>query len=247
MRITEIITEGREANLYHGMTEKKSLAVLHNDSMPALWQHNVPGMGRVAGNSLSRNKFYGIETVDGDYSIRLVLDQARLAQTHKMFPVDGELLYNISQTNQARRELNTQRPPELQKPEIVDPRDANPENSDRYKTRVGYQMSEEFVVGNINQLHRYIKEIQVLDKLYWSCDTDLGYLIDKYSKKFRIPLTGSPEALANVKRAANRAKRTLKNPPTNAWRPPTYDNYPHPDPAPINADWDEIHGIPKTD
>ena len=61
MRILEVLTESildeeRGGYLYHGMNEAKALAVFSNDSIPANWQSNLPGIGRVDGNSFSRNK-----------------------------------------------------------------------------------------------------------------------------------------------------------------------------------------------
>ena len=230
MKITEIITEGRGADLYHGMLPDKALSVFANDSMPANWQHDIPGMGRVNGNSFSRNKFYGTIYYDGGYSLRLVLDEAKLAQAHKIFPINGELIHRLAMSNNIRRDTGV--------PIRTDTRDMPPEASDRAKPAES-QMSEEFVVGNIVNLHRYIKSIELFNAAAHS-STPFAYALINYAKKFNIPVTGDPEALDAIRKMNNTAKRHVKAGDKSNWYAPAT----HPDPAKIAARWEKYHNNP---
>jgi len=248
MRILEILTESildeeRGGYLYHGMNEAKALAVFSNDSIPANWQSNLPGIGRVDGNSFSRNKLYGIEWLHGGYLVRLVLDQARLAQTHKMLPVNAERVHRLSTTNYTRRELGN---PEY---DITDmPRTAN----DRHKSDSA-RMDEEFVVGDINNLHRYVVSIDLVnDRHSLQIRPATALALTTFCKKFNIPLTGHPQIQDAVKKAANRAKSHIKKNQLGHMgdlKPGQtvadyYTNNPHPNKDEIAAKWEKYHNNP---
>lgn len=171
MRAIEFLTEGRDAPLYHNLSSAKAASVFSNDSMPGLWQHDFPGMGRVSGNSFTRNRLYR----DG-YPVQLVVDQAKLAQTHKIIPVNAELIHRMNMANSARRTYDKD-------PNLLTPQDMDSSAWDRSK-RAQDQMSEEFVVGDIDNLHRYITKI-VLHK---GISAGGMHFLNEYSKKFKIPL-----------------------------------------------------------
>lgn len=248
MRANEFITESiideeRGGYLYHGMNERKALAVLSNDSMPANWQSNIPGVGRVNGNSFSRNKLYGTRWLEGGYIVRLVMDQAKLAQTHKMIPVNAERLHQLAITNNTRRELGN---PEMG---ITDTQRTT---NDRRKSDAA-RMDEEFVVGDINNLHRYIVSIElVTDRHSLEIRPATALALVTFCKKFKIPLNGHPQVLAAVNKAANRAKAHIKNNKMGHMgdlKPGQtvadyYTNNPHPDKAEIAAKWEKWHNNP---
>lgn len=224
MLITEIITESiiaeeRGGYLYHGMKGDKAWAVLTHDSMPAGWQTNIPGIGRVNGNSFTRNKLYGTEYHWGGYLVRLVIDQARLAQTHRMIPVNAELLHRLAQSNNVQRQLG------IPIATIQDmPRDAR----DRSKRDPRERMDEEFVVGDIKNLHNYVVEIELFAGA--PIEPPTARTILEYSKKYNIPVTGSARILDAVKKAAKKSKTTSVPQ--------------HPDPAEVAARWEKYHNNP---
>ena len=169
MKVNEILTEGRDAPLYHNLSSDKAEAVFSNDSIPGLWEHDLPGMGRVRGNSFTRNRLYR----DG-YPVQLVVDQAKLAQTHKIIPVNAELIHRMNMANHLRRSSGKE-PLTI----MTMPADA----LDRHK-HVQNQMSEEFVVGDINNLHQYVTKII----LYKGIGAGGMHFLNEYAKKFKIPL-----------------------------------------------------------
>lgn len=243
MRAREFISEERGGYLYHGMNEAKALAVLSNDSMPANWQSNIPGVGRVNGNSFTRNKLYGTRWIDGGYLVRLVIDQARLAQTHKMIPVNAERLHRLAVTNNTRRELGN---PESNITDL-------PSSTNDRRKSDDARMDEEFVVGDINNLHRYVVSIEMVnvrESLEIRPATALALV--NFCKKFKIPLNGAPQILDAVNKAANQAKshiRQNKKPGMGDLKPGQtvadyYSNNPHPNKDEIAAKWEKWHNNP---
>ena len=168
MRLSEILMEGRDAPLYHGMTIEKAISVFRSDSMPARWTHTIPGVGAVKGNSLSRNKHLR----RGD--ILITLDQSKLSHNHKIYPLDAEVIFNRNTNNANDRQGIDQAG------NIKTPKDT---------------FAEEFVVGNINQLHMFIISIHIthphgVDSLL--SKNELMKLKDEakyYARIHRIPIT----------------------------------------------------------
>ncbi len=132
------ITEGRDAPLYHHMRYEKAIAVFASDTMPGRWMHNVPGMKAFFGNSFTRNPRLAYPA-----DVILTIDQRRLSQAHRIIPLDGEYVH--SYTQKGYREFGSIK--------------------DRHDNRWGrgqtHLMSEEFVVGDIENLHRYVTDIHV--------------------------------------------------------------------------------------
>ena len=190
MRANEIITEGRDAPLYHNLDSQKALSVFSNDSMPALWEHDFPGMGRVKGNSFTRNKYYR----DG-YPVQIRFDQAKLEQTHKMIPVNSELIHRMNMANHSRREYGGDPPLTVHDLDV----------RDRHK-RLQDLMSEEFVVGDINNLHRYITKI-ILHK---AIELDGMHFIKEYAKKYKIPLLMSESTKKIMDRDIRNLNRLMR-------------------------------------
>lgn len=224
----EIVDEARAAPLYHNMTDEKARAVFSNDSLPANWQSNIPGLGRVNGNSFTRNKEYGTEYTYGGYIVRLVVDQAKLAQTHKIVPVNAELLQRQAATNNSRLSGGLEPSPHTEFPRSA---------MDRNKRDPRERMDEEFVIGDINNLHRYVVGIQVPSAAK-TISTGLAKLITDYSKQFKIPVTGDAVALDALRKANNRAKASIKR------GQPGFEPVAHPDPATIADKWEKWHNPP---
>jgi len=174
VRFYEILLEGRDAPLYHGMTPSKAISVFSSDRIPARWKHNIPGMGEVMGNSLSRNKFlkYGY--------VILTIDQAKLSHTHKIIPLDAQQVHahtkGLPTTLQGARDRN-----------LVDYEGQKKSSKDA--------MAEEFVIGDIISLHRYVTGINIAEPRYGSVMLNkktLKSLIDscnEYANKWNIPFS----------------------------------------------------------
>jgi hypothetical protein len=192
MRVHEIfnegiIEEGRDAPLYHTMDFQKTVSVLKNDAIPANWDHLIPKVGRVRGNSFTRSKVF---TMGGRF-IRLVVDQAKLAQTNRIMPVDGERIF--------RHTLKTDL-------------DKNPERDELTLASRGDRqintnpLQEEFVIGDIKRLHRCIIRIEVSKSNFYNISGaesfELHDLLEAYGKKYGVEISFDPaflEALEEIK------------------------------------------------
>ena len=143
MLIRDFLTEGRDQSLYHWMNPIKANSVFASDRMEARWTHRIDGRD-VMGNSFTRNSHF-----DWGRMIRLTVDQTRLTQTNKIIPLDGEYVFS-------RTHGHTE----------TDWRKARPFYMDRHAfSKLGRKaslvMAEEFVVGDINNLHRCLKQIEI--------------------------------------------------------------------------------------
>lgn len=174
---TTMLGESRRAALYHWMEGIKIENVLGSDMLQGRVIHPVPGMGDIKGVSLSRNKLF---TFGDRGEVRLTMDQEKLATRFKLLPLDGEAAFR--------------RHNELE-----------PTVTDRGNTdREAWKFAEEFLVGDIPELHRYVTHIfikqrsQVVPvKQYIACA--------EYSKRWSIPLITDPvtmpdDAAANIAR-----------------------------------------------
>ena len=162
MKLTDLITEGRDAPLYHMMDARKSESIFRNDTMYAVHQHMISGR-LIWGISFTRfaqrwQRAFG--------SVWLEVNQTKLAQSHKMIPVDGEFALATKHGMDAKYQ---------------------------YRDRYSEQFSEEFVVGDINNLHSYILSITVLHtKEYRYLDRKVQASFDQtcteYAKRWNIPV-----------------------------------------------------------
>lgn len=164
MRVIELlqITESRSAPLYHWLGNVKLASVLEHDMMPAWWEHQLPWSNeRVEGNSLSRNPRFKYPTTGR--TVRLTFNQDALSRTNRIIPMDAEVVFSHSE----------RAPDTLQ---------------DRSKPMSGEGdenvMAEEFVVGNIKPLHKYLTEIGVIG----DSSTRTIQMIKEYSEKYSIPV-----------------------------------------------------------
>ena len=213
MKINELIgaeglSEARQAPLYHVMGEDKAAYVFANDTMPARWTHNIPGRGKVMGNSFTRNKNYKQTDYAGaeGFVCRIVVDQQRLAQTHKIIPVHGELVYDYGKEIEWRKDYGIDVPVDINKL-AQDPR-----NLDRGGNKdITDMMDEEFVVGDIKQLHKYVTRIDIWSSVATTTDSGL-FLVQliNFSKKYNIPVHISTEAKKSVDKLLARQRKIKK-------------------------------------
>ncbi len=124
--------ESRLAPLYHFMNFQKMQNVFENDLMPARWIHDIPGIGKVRGNSFTRNPRLEMFRVT-----KITVDQLKLSQTHKIIPLDGQATFSRSSSWTIHRtDRNTVRPDRL-------------------------LLMEEFVFGDIKNLHIFISNMEM--------------------------------------------------------------------------------------
>lgn len=187
MRALEFITEGRDAPLYHWMSDKKAANVFATNTMLAYWEHDVPGLGTLKGNSFSRNAAlrHGL--------VRITVDQARLAQTNRMVPLEGEAIHRRKILNIMKRQFGQEPVPANEPLDDVQP-------GRRVRYPAGYPSSEylaeEFVIGDIKNISRAITKIEIVNynTPYGEQTTPenmakLYYYVKTYAKKFNIPLS----------------------------------------------------------
>lgn len=184
------ITEARMAPLYHYMYTEKALNVFKNDAMPARWEHEIPHQGLVKGNSLTRNQN---PKMFGNRLVRLVFDQSKLAQTNKIIPLDGERVFRFTQSSMDEPD---------QRPHNIRLAARNNFNDRIINQRSNYQLAEEFVVGDIAPLHKYLKRVEIRSgNFYHIRGVDavaIKDLVVEYCNKYDIELIISPEFLRQV-------------------------------------------------
>ncbi len=172
------ITEARSAPLFHYMSYDKSDDVFATDEMLAKWQHDIPGMGVVGGNSFSRNPRF-----DWGMNVCLTVDQAKLAATNKIIPLDGHYVFYQKEYKNAQ---------------IRDRHIRGGRDGDRSDV-----LAEEFVIGDIKNLHRVITKIELClgrrDGMTSHETVALFKLCRRYAKKWGIPLTVSREYVKRMR------------------------------------------------
>ena len=153
-----------------------------NVCMPARWVHNLPDLGEVYGNSFSRNKHRHLRGVTN-----ITVDQAKLAERFKIIPLDGEAIYR--------------RIPRIP---IGVPKD---------RPRSQYDaLQEEFIVGDIRNLHKYMISVELTAKYPHSDNTfmDLYQSTKEYCDKWSIPLTLDEEFEYNLNHISQKGRQGMQ-------------------------------------
>ena len=168
------IFEARDGMLYHTMDIFKANDVFSKDEMEARFRHKIPIFpDRVfMGNSFTRDPY-----LKWNSDVKIVVDQRMLAQTNKIIPLDGEncFYHKIDSDNERRGKRD------------VHSRDPSNGYSD---------LREEFVVGPIKLLHRYIRRIYLMDNRKMGNDLkSLVHLCKYYAEEWQIPLDIDPKVL----------------------------------------------------
>lgn len=165
--------EGRQAPLYHTMDYDKAMDVFEHDIMPARWEHKIPGGNIVKGNSFTRNK-----NLRHGNTVFLIINQQAITN-NKIIPLDGEYVWSKSLSGGP---LPYNRQDRLRHNAAW----ADKSDQDRHET-----LSEEFVVGDIKNLHRIITKIYLFDSgrivLGPTKAYNLHGMTKAYSKKFNLP------------------------------------------------------------
>ena len=137
------------------MDVHKAVAVFTDDTMPARFTHHDLVGGRlISGNSFSRNPGMSVRPTD---CVRITMDQDALRRRHRIIPFDADAAYE----RYSRFIGDDGRVDWEEFEDYWDAYDLDPKESDRSKRRWGQQWSEEFVLGDIRELHRYVARIEV--------------------------------------------------------------------------------------
>jgi hypothetical protein len=172
--------EGRDASLYHTMNYDKAMDVFENDMMPARWEHKIPGGDIVKGNSFTRNK--NLRHAD---TVWLIINQNAITN-NKIIPLDGEYVWAHS----FDRKLPYNRQDRLRHQDPWGDREVWNSITKKNEIQRGQPLSEEFVVGDIKNLHRIITKIVLFDSgqtyLGPNKSFNLFELTEAYAKKHQI-------------------------------------------------------------
>ena len=167
------------APLYHMMDYEKAEDVFKNNAMPARWEHDIPGYGKVKGNSFTRNKnpriFWG-------RPVRLIMNQQVLASRNKIIPLDGEIVF-------------------------ANGRGVRSDPDRIMNSSLHNQFAEEFVVGDIRPLHKMISLIELREANFYLLSgrnaVALLEFTQAYCEKYNVPLQIDPkfsEQIDEIKR-----------------------------------------------
>jgi hypothetical protein len=163
----------RSSPLYHWLDSNKIKHVLAHDEMLGKWEHYMPVEGKTfQGNSLSRNSRLDLTHTN----VRFTFNQAKLAARFKIIPVDGSYVYHGKGVHAMTNPIDKK---------------ARLKHLDHMRDRTFQadqsNYSEEFVIGDIKQVHLYIDEIKIVNKnrLHYITKPDINE-IKAYAEKFNI-------------------------------------------------------------
>lgn len=165
--------EGRDALLYHTMDIYKAEMCFKNDEMPAKWEHKFLLTGKkIKGNSFSRNR-----NLIFNVPVGLVINQILLAQTHKIYAIDGQKTFFYTAYGDIDNYI----------------KDRNTKDNNAI-------LSEEFVIGDIKELHKYIERVEIFGKSVLFCESALKIcnIAFEYCEKWNISLTIEKEIIKLV-------------------------------------------------
>lgn len=171
------IKEAREAPLYHWMSPAKAFEAIHSDALYPTWEHILPaseGGKPVLGTSMSRNPHFNLRR-----SVRLTFDQGKLAETNRIIPVDADYVYTYATWRR--------------NPKAVDISNLDQTRTRQFRSRYPSDLSaEEFVLGAIKPLHKYLLAIDMdVSSISPSRET-LPNDVEVYARKHGIPLRQGP-------------------------------------------------------
>ena len=178
-----MLSEGRDGILYHYMDARKSLHVFGTNRMEARWKHLIDDQ-EVMGNSFTRSS-----RLELPRPVRLHIDYRKLSQTHRIIPVDGERTFRLTQDREDGYTVS---------------RDGFRDRVINARTRSGSPLSEEFVVGDIPGLHRYIEVVELMKpNFYFMSGSDAVSLFDvvaEYATEFGLEARIHPDFIENIER-----------------------------------------------
>lgn len=155
---SSLVREAREGFLYHWMSAQKAVNVFSTDTLSGQWEHFDELQGRNI-TGTSTSRNEHSPTRPGD-CVRLVIDKSKITN-NKIAPINAERAFDLS-------------------------RDRRPKD-DRIGKRY-HQFAEEFIIGDLSPLHKYLVRIDMAKDQLSMSSTDIEETIARYSKKWNIPV-----------------------------------------------------------
>lgn len=153
MKLYELLSDG--SKLYHWCSSNKFKNLVERDLLKGEWIHILPWTDKeVIGTSLTRNS-----RLNHFSKCRLTFDRDKLAARFKIEPLNGDKVFHYSlqvRNNREKRSLDN--------------------IHDRFLPD-SQNFQEEFLVGDIEKVHRYLIRIEA--------DAD-EYELQEYCKKYNI-------------------------------------------------------------
>ena len=172
MKINEILNESHSSPLYHMMNYQKASNVFKNDTMIARWEHEIPNIGKVYGNSFTRNsrlKWLG-------RYIRITINQEKLRYKNKIIPLDGQFCF-FNHSHFSNGNIN----------------DIRDRTFSAKKSDFEEELNEEFVISDIENIHNIITDVYFFKgrNVYLNIHDikKTKDLCENYCKKWKIRFT----------------------------------------------------------
>jgi hypothetical protein len=147
--LKDFLNEGINDNLlYSWISNEKIINIIETDKIYGNFKHTINNKDYY-GNSFSRNKNLIID----HYRIRITIDKSLLTMNYKIIPLDGEIIH---------RKIDFKDEWKYNKY-----RDRNPKKTHIFgdqkisKDFDKHRFDEEFVLGDIKNISRYITEINI--------------------------------------------------------------------------------------
>lgn len=170
------INEGINDNLlYSWISEEKIINIIESDKMYGKFKHTINNKD-FYGNSFSRNK----NLIISHYRVRITIDKSLLSMNYKIIPLDGEIIHRRIDFND-KFKFNKNR-------------DRNPKKTHSFgdqeisKDFDKHRFDEEFILGDIKNISRYITEIIIYPEKWNSekLDDNLINDLNDYCNKHNI-------------------------------------------------------------
>lgn len=171
------INEGINDNLlYSWISNEKIINIVESDKMYGNFKHTIKGKD-FYGNSFSRNK----NLIIAQYRVRICVDKSLLSMNYRIIPLDGEIIHRRIDFND-KYKYNKYRDRNPKKTHVFgDQKISNDFDKQRF--------DEEFVLGDIKNISRYITEIIIYpekwnsEKIDENLINDLNNYCDKHNIK----------------------------------------------------------------
>jgi hypothetical protein len=141
--------------LYHWLSLEKISNLLNKNILYGKFKHTINGVEYI-GNSFSRNKHLKIDY----YTVRLTCDKDKLKQNYKIMPLDGEIIH---------RKIDTADDYKYNKNKDRNPKKTNVFGDQPIKKDFHiHRFDEEFILGDIKNISKYIKSVDVYEGNWYS-------------------------------------------------------------------------------
>lgn len=170
------INESKSSDLYHWVSKIKMESIIDNNILYGNFIHTIKNV-EFKGNSFSRNSKLKI-----NYSyIRLTFNQLLLSYNYKIIPLDGEIIHRKINI---KNDISSYQKYKDRNPKKYNVFGDSPIRKDFEKDR----FDEEFILGDIKNVSKYIKHIEIFKPEWYSEEYDDNLInnIKEYSIKNKI-------------------------------------------------------------